>query len=175
MNFAHILNATHTAIVKGADVDAAARAAFPVIANVKVNIETLLADDRASALTGQALAAANVTIAAGLRAILAADGVDVNNGKAVRDALRPEVWADEGQTMPEAGSAKPDEGTEARATYDRIAQRVSRLAVRVVAAPKAAPQKVAVRVPKAVQTSIDALIAEHGAAIVREALKRAAK
>lgn len=175
INFTDILSATHTAIVNGKDTDTAARAGFRVITQAKATVESLLADDRASAATGQALAAANVTIAAGLRVLLKSEGVDVSSTKPVRDALRERVWKDEGHAMPEAGSAKPEDGSKERKVYDRVAQRLSRLAKAIVGAERIAPQRVAVKVPRALQSSIDALIAEHGAAAIREAIKRAAK
>lgn len=175
MNFASILSATHSVIVTGASVETAARHAFPVITQGKATVESLLADDRASAATGQALAAANVTIAAGLRVLLKSEGVDITSTKPVRDALRERVWKDEGHTMPEAGSAKPEDGSKERKVYDRVAQRLSRLAKAIVSAEHIAPERAPVKVPRALQSSIDALIAEHGAAAIREALKRAAK
>lgn len=174
MNYANILTSTHAAIATGADTDKAARAGFRVIAQAKATVESLLAADRESMVTQRAVDAAGVTIAAGLRVLLASEGVDTASTKPVRDALRERVWKDEGATMPEAGSAKPEDGSAERKVYDRVAQRLSRLAKAIVGAEHVAPERVAVKVPRAAQSSIDELVAQFGAAAIREALKRAA-
>jgi hypothetical protein len=167
MNFASILSATHASISADNSHDDAARAAFPVLIKAGATLAELLREERAGQRVATAVSAAHRTLVAGMRALLKQDGVDVLDPKAVRDAIRAAVWLDEGHAEP---VAKADDET----TYMRVAKRISRLATAIVDAQRIAPEKTKVRVPKDAQATIDALFAQHGAAIIREALKRAA-
>jgi hypothetical protein len=175
LDFTSILSVAHTAIAQGNDVDTAARAAFPVIVKSGCTIAELLREERAGARVATAVSAAYRSLVAGMRAIVTADGVDVTDAQAVRHAIRDDVWADEGYAERMVQSkAEPLLG-DALKTYQRVSQRISRLARDIVDAPVIATEKTAPRVPKALQASIDALLATYDAKVIREALKRAAK
>ena len=175
LDFTSILSVAHTAIAQGNDVDTAARAAFPVIVKSGCTIAELLREERAGQRVATAVSAAYRSLVAGMRAIVESDGVDTTDAQAVRHAIRDDVWVDEGHAVRLVVSkAEPLSDSDKR-EYDRVSKRISRLARDIVAAPKLAPQKTTVRVPKDVQAAIDALLANHDAKVIREALKRAAK
>ncbi|HKV95874.1 MAG TPA: hypothetical protein VJR90_00065 [Gammaproteobacteria bacterium] len=147
--FTHIINTTYTAGTAGADKITAARAAFPLLTKASSTVAELLALDRQAQDTRAALDAGDVTIAAGLRSILASNDVDVTNTRAVSKALAADVWLDSalepvaialekkhpGATIkPET---KPAAGTPALKYYDKLTQRINRLSKAVVGVPKA--------------------------------------
>jgi len=157
MNFATILTATHTAIgddvthASHASIERTARAAFPVLVKAGATIASLLRAEREGERVASAVVAARRTLIAGLRVILADSGIDTTSNKAVRAALVDSVWADERITRIE--SVKDISAAELT-TYNRISQRISRLARDIVDAPKAAPNKAAVRVPSAITSVV---------------------
>jgi 3-polyprenyl-4-hydroxybenzoate decarboxylase len=151
MNFANILTATHAAIVDGADRDHAACNAFPVLVKAGATIASLLRAEREGERVASAVVAARRTLIAGLRVILADNGIDTKSNKAVAEALRDNVWKDEGIKRIESVKDASDED---KTTYNRIAKRLGRLARDIVDAPKEAPNKAAVRVPSAITSVV---------------------
>jgi uncharacterized membrane protein YdfJ with MMPL/SSD domain len=146
-----------------------------VIVKSGCTIAELLREERAGARVATAVSAAYRSLVAGMRAIVESDGVDVTDAQAVRHAIRDDVWTDEGHAVRMVQSKTEPLSEADKREYDRVSKRISRLARDIVAAPKIAPQKTTVRVPKDVQAAIDALLANHDAKVIREALKRAAK
>jgi hypothetical protein len=175
LNFNNILSSTHAAVAAGADIDSAARAAFPVIVKSGCTIAELLREERAGQRVATAVSAAYRSLVAGMRAIVESDGVDTTDAQAVRHAIRDDVWTDEGHAVRLVVSKAEPLSEADKREYDRVSKRISRLARDIVAAPKIATEKTTVRVPKDVQAAIDALLANHDAKVIREALKRAAK
>ena len=172
LDFTSILSVAHTAIVKGADIDSAARAAFPVIVKSGCTIAELLREERAGQRVATAVSAAYRSLVAGMRAIVESDGVDTTDAQAVRHAIRDDVWVDEGHAVRLVVSkAEPLSDSDKR-EYDRVSKRISRLARDIVAAPKIATEKTAPRVPKAAQAEMDAFLVKYGKAVMREAAKR---
>jgi hypothetical protein len=175
LDFNNILSSTHAAISAGKTQDDAARAAFPVVIKSGATIAELLREERAGQRVATAVSAAYRTLVAGMRVIVAHDGVDVTDAQAVRHAIRDEVWTDEGHAVRMVQSkAEPLSDSDKR-EYDRVSKRISRLARDIVAAPVIAAEKTSVRVPKALQAAIDALAAQYDAKTMREAIKRIAK
>jgi len=159
-----IFGKTHAAIEGGATHAAAVKEAAPALRGGSLTEQITLFLKGETMKDG--ISAAQEAAALQVRSLLKKQRVDVDVRADVANALRSEVWAHYGHAEP---VAKADD----KALYDRVAKRLGRL-VRAVLGEKAA-QTVAkqVRVPRVVQSSIDALIAEHGVAAVRAALKRA--
>jgi hypothetical protein len=158
MNFNNILTATHAAVVAGNTTADAARAAFPLIVKAGSSIAALLRMDREGMLVTRAVTAGQRTIAGGLRAILAAEKVDVANRSAVRNALRVAVWADEGYSEPlEHTKAAPLVDAQLL-DYQKVSARLSRLAKAIVGDDVGAAQTVkkTKRLPSALVATIKA-------------------
>jgi hypothetical protein len=176
IDFAAILSATHTAVIHNADTTAVAKACFTLHAKHGSTIEEILAMDRAAQGMRKACDGMDTGHAASLRTILQSEGVDVTKRSAVSAALAAEVWLDSAKdndaqklARTEPGAIiKPDSKkglSEAALTYyNKIAQRIGRLAKGVVGKDADAPaaQRIKAKTPVArdLQKAINALVAE---------------
>jgi len=172
LDFTSILSVTHASIVKGNDIDTAARASFPVVIKSCATLADLLREERAGEQVKRGIAAAYRALVAGMRAIVVHDGVDVTDAQAVRHAIRDEVWTDEGHAERMVQSKAEPLDADSLREYQRVSKRISRLAKDIVDAPVIAAEKVAPRVPKAAQAAMDAFLAAYGKDVMREAAKR---
>lgn len=148
-------------------------------AQVKAQASSATLEECVSGFAGGEAAKAGISagqqaLANRARALLTAKRIDMEDASAVAEALRPLFWVAEGMARPVNDAGKPitpEAGTPAFAAYQRVATNLGRMKHAIMG--RAAPAKAKVRVAKTVQTSIDALLAEHGAAVLKEALKRA--
>jgi hypothetical protein len=121
-------------------------------------------------------------------ALLQAKGVDVADIEAVRAALLPAFWTQDGQAGTPTATATGVDGekptdeakAEARTLYNKIFARARRMAAAIVG--ETAPEVVALQVPKSLQAEINAmeqriaaLKEQHTAELVNEAKRRYAE
>lgn len=154
-SFNTIVNAALPAIVADHTPTQVAKTAYTSIVHAAPNVAQLLVAWREGEMVKRAVDTSSTAIAQGLRAILKANKVDVDNAQDVRDALRGPVWADAGFTEI---MSKPSED-KALAIYNTVSQRLSRIARAIVGgdAPAAQKVKAKVRVAKDLQAAINAL------------------
>jgi hypothetical protein len=179
INFNDILSVTHAAIVKGDDIDTAARAAYPLLAKGDTTLIDLLRKDTEHGILKQSVSAAYKTMIGGMRAWVIEQGVDHTDAKKVRWAIRGAVWEVEGYATELTNPVAPTEEALAAmktkkerdaavalfelqsADYKRIHVRVGRLVKAIVDAPKKAKapaqQVAATPVKRVNQSAINAL------------------
>jgi len=165
MNFASILSTTHSTIVKGGDNDAAVKAAYVALKGSKQTLATLLAQEREHGNVKRGVETAYRALVGSMRAILVSNALDVTSASVVRDAIRFNVWLDEGYKVALVNS-KTDgvsDLSEAQITvYDRVAKRISRLAKDIVGETKPTPEVVPVVIPRALRASMKASTLDAG-------------
>jgi len=162
MNFSRTLNVTHSTIVKGGSDDDAARAAFTALKKSGATLASLLKQDREHTDVTRSVSAAYRSLVASMRAVLVGNALDVTSASVVRDAIRFNVWLDEGFKAPLVnGKAAPLNATELK-KYNEVSQRISRLARDIVGETKPMPEVVKVVVPRALRATVKAATLDAG-------------
>jgi hypothetical protein len=151
-NFNHIAVAAHTAIANGDDIAQATKKALPTIKKAQTNVAELVRLWTEGEAVSDAVQASFAALASKLRDVLIAQEVDTTSTKDVRDALRAQVWL-------AAGYAEPVSKKDDKTLYERIAQRLSRMAAAIVGKTNKNSAKEKVRVPKELQDAINAAVA----------------
>jgi len=159
-DFNTIVSAALPAIAADATPAAIASSAYASIVSAAPNVAKLLATWRQGEMARSAVDASSTAVAKALRAILKSQKVDVDNAQAVRDTLRGPVWADAGYA--EIMSKPAADAVKELAIYNKVSQRLSRIASAIVQgdAPAAQKVKAKVRVAKDLQAAINELKAE---------------
>jgi hypothetical protein len=162
MNFAHILSATHSTIVKGGDDNAAVLAGYAVVKAGKQTLASLLAQEREHGAVKRGVETAYRALVGSMRAVLVSNKLDVTSTSVVRDAIRFNVWLDEGFKVALVNSKAAPLAKAELDTYNRVAQRISRLARDIVGETKPTPEVVPVVIPRALRATLKASTVDAG-------------
>lgn len=154
MNFASILTSTHSVIAKGGDDNAAVLAGYAVIKGSKATLASLLAQEREHAGVKRGVETAYRALVGSMRAVLISNALDVTSSAIVRDAIRFNVWLDEGYKVALVNSKAAPLAAAELDTYNRVSKRISRLAKDIVGETKPTPEIVPVVIPRALRAAM---------------------
>jgi hypothetical protein len=162
MNFASILSVTHSVIAKGGDDNTAVLSAYSTLKQGKQTLASLLALEREHAGVKRGVETAYRSLVGSMRNVLQSNALDVTSTSAVRDAIRFNVWLDEGYKVALVNSKATPLAKAELDTYNRVSQRLSRLARDIVGETKPTPEVVPVVIPRALRASMKASTLDAG-------------